>query len=138
MLDTNKREFLLAVLPEAILCTREVGEAARKASYDLLVAMCEANISWNSETPLNGNELLLFIIIIIRCKYICVEFIYRILKENNAPLSLSHWMFCDVVEAVMDFLNMMVAGLAGSPQMMHCTILAITRIIFQYREVTAV
>ena len=93
MLDTNKREFLLAVLPEAILCTREVGEAARKASYDLLVAMCEANISWNSETPLNGNELLLFIIIIIRCKYICVEFIYRILKENNAPLSLSHWMF---------------------------------------------
>ena len=47
-------------------------------------------------------------------------------------------MFCGIVEAVMDFLNMMVAGLAGSPQMMHCTILAITRIIFQYREVTAV
>lgn len=41
-----------------------------------------------------------------------------------------------IVEAVMDFLQMMVAGLAGSPQMIHCTILALTRIIFEYRDVS--
>ena len=35
----------------------------------------------------------------------------------------------------MDYLSLMVAGLAGSPQMIHCTVLAITRIIFEYRKV---
>ncbi|XP_067934576.1 RRP12-like protein [Watersipora subatra] len=91
MLEKENKDFLVAVLPEAMLCTREVAEAARKASYDLLVAMCEANISWNPEMELS--------------------------------------------EVVMDFMNAMVAGLAGSPQMMHCTILAITRIIFEYKDV---
>lgn len=47
------------------------------------------------------------------------------------------WALLFPLEQVMDFLNMMVAGLAGSPQMMHCTILAITRIIFEYRQVSA-
>jgi len=37
----------------------------------------------------------------------------------------------------MDFLQMMVAGLAGSPSMIHCTVLAITRIVFEYRKVNS-
>lgn len=55
MLENESREFLLAVLPEAILCVREVGEAARKSSFELLVTMCEANIGWEPESQLNGR-----------------------------------------------------------------------------------
>lgn len=35
----------------------------------------------------------------------------------------------------MDYLSLMVAGLAGSPQMIHSTVLAITRIIYEYKKV---
>lgn len=55
MLDTESRDFLVAVLPEAILCTREVAVAARTAAYELVVGMCEANIGWRSESPVNGK-----------------------------------------------------------------------------------
>jgi len=55
MMDSENRDFLVAVLPEAILCTREIGEAARKNAYDLLVTMCEANIGWHPDGELNSG-----------------------------------------------------------------------------------
>lgn len=45
------------MLPEAILCTREVGESARKAAYELLTAMCEALIIWRQPSDINGMYL---------------------------------------------------------------------------------
>ena len=55
MLDLESRDFLIAVLPEAILCTREVGETARKSAYELIVGMCEANIGWKSDWQISGK-----------------------------------------------------------------------------------
>lgn len=79
------------MLPEAVLCTREVNEAARKAAYDLIVSMCEANIAWKGDS--------------------------------------------DLSDSLLDFLSLVVAGLAGSPHMVHCTILSLTWLICQYKEV---
>lgn len=58
MLEADSRDFLIAVLPEAILCTREVGETARKSAYELIVAMCEANIGWKSECEISGKIIM--------------------------------------------------------------------------------
>ena len=55
MLDSESRDYLIAVLPEAILCTREVGETARKSAYELIVGMCEANIGWKSDWQISGK-----------------------------------------------------------------------------------
>lgn len=52
--DKEQPEFMLAVIPEAILCTREVGERARTAAYTLLVQMCKSQIEHSDESPL-GN-----------------------------------------------------------------------------------
>ncbi|XP_064631172.1 RRP12-like protein isoform X2 [Lineus longissimus] len=48
-LSDDQRDFLMAVVPEAILCTKEVAERARTAAYTLLVEMCEALIRWTDK-----------------------------------------------------------------------------------------
>jgi len=46
-IETASPDLVTAILPEAMLCTKEVGESARKAAFDLLITMCEAMIRWS-------------------------------------------------------------------------------------------
>ncbi|XP_061180059.1 RRP12-like protein isoform X1 [Saccostrea echinata] len=87
ILKEEEKDFLLAVVPEAILCTKEIGEKARSASYQLLVEMGRAKMRWN--------------------------------KNEN--------------EALEDYFQMVMAGLGGSPQMVSSTLLALTRILYEFK-----
>ncbi|XP_022336615.2 RRP12-like protein isoform X1 [Crassostrea virginica] len=87
LLQEDQKDFLLAVVPEAILCTKEIGEKARSASYLLLVEMGHAKIRWN--------------------------------KDVNGALE--------------DYFQMVMAGLGGSPQMVSSTLLALTRIVYEFK-----
>ncbi|KAL4231185.1 pre-rRNA processing protein [Mactra antiquata] len=49
LLDKRQDKFLLAVVPEAILCTKEVAERARTASYNLLVEMGNTALRWSND-----------------------------------------------------------------------------------------
>uniref|UniRef100_A0A8W8IGX0 Uncharacterized protein n=1 Tax=Magallana gigas TaxID=29159 RepID=A0A8W8IGX0_MAGGI len=89
-LPEEQKDFLLAVVPEAILCTKEIGEKARSASYLLLVEMGRAKIRWN--------------------------------KDENGALE--------------DYFQMVMAGLGGSPQMVSSTLLALTRILYEFKGLT--
>ncbi|XP_074641768.1 RRP12-like protein isoform X2 [Tubulanus polymorphus] len=88
-LPSPEVEFLETVLPEAILCTREVAERARAAAYNLLVEMGEASLRWS---------------------------------EKSKP------------DAVTDYLQLVMAGLLGSPHMISTTLHALTRLLFQYKD----
>ncbi|RUS76379.1 hypothetical protein EGW08_015859 [Elysia chlorotica] len=82
--------FLTATLPEAILCTKEIGVKARSAAFELVVAMSESYIQWNSD-----------------------------IEER---------------ESLGDFVNKVLAGLAGSPHMISATLLALTRLVYHYKD----
>lgn len=89
MLENRQDDFLLAVVPEAILCTKEVAERARSAAYSLLVEMGNAALRWagNNDTG--------------------------ILEE---------------------YFKMVMAGFAGSPHMISATLLALTRIMYEFKD----
>ncbi|KAJ8317039.1 hypothetical protein KUTeg_004943 [Tegillarca granosa] len=55
-LDSRQQDFLISVVPEAILCTKEVAERARTAAYNLLVEMGQSQIRWASESDKKGNN----------------------------------------------------------------------------------
>ncbi|XP_041369339.1 RRP12-like protein [Gigantopelta aegis] len=89
-LKEKQMDFFMAVVPEVIMCTREIGEKAREAAYNLLITMAETLTRWSSSVS----------------------------KE----------------ETIDSFLKMLLAGLAGSPQMISGTLLALTRVLFQYKQ----
>ncbi|XP_052226276.1 RRP12-like protein isoform X6 [Dreissena polymorpha] len=89
VLESRQDEFLLAVVPEAILCTKEIAEKARAASYALLVEMGNSCIRWSG-------------------------------GETDCALE--------------EYFKMVMAGLAGSPQMIGATLLALTRIMYQFKD----
>ncbi|XP_052773393.1 RRP12-like protein [Mya arenaria] len=89
LLEIPQNDFLLAVVPEAILCTKEVAERARVAAYALLVEMGNASLRWAGEDNSGGLE---------------------------------------------EFFKMVMAGFAGSPQMISATLMALTRIMYQFKD----
>lgn len=88
-LKEENENFLTATLPEAILCTKEIGVKARTAAFELVVAMSEAYIKWNADV-----------------------------EEK---------------ESLGDFVNKVLAGLAGSTHMISATLLALTRLVYHYK-----
>lgn len=54
-LDDVQMDFLTAVVPEAILCTKETGERPRLAAYNLLVEMGNAVMRWSPDAE-QGNQ----------------------------------------------------------------------------------
>ena len=48
-LEDVQMDFLTAVVPEAILCTKEMGERPRLAAYGLLVEMGNAIMKWSPD-----------------------------------------------------------------------------------------
>ncbi|GFR68565.1 ribosomal RNA processing 12 homolog [Elysia marginata] len=89
-LEEENENFLTATLPEAILCTKEIGVKARSAAFELVVAMSETYIKWNADV-----------------------------EEK---------------ESLGDFVNKVLAGLAGSPHMISATLLALTRLVYHYKD----
>lgn len=89
-LSEPQSAFIKAVVPEAILCTKVVGERARAAAYSLLVEIAKTLIRWNPD------------------------------RSEQDVLS--------------EYVGLLLAGLAGSPQMISGTLLALTRVLYQYKE----
>uniref|UniRef100_A0A8C8H6L8 Ribosomal RNA-processing protein 12-like conserved domain-containing protein n=1 Tax=Oncorhynchus tshawytscha TaxID=74940 RepID=A0A8C8H6L8_ONCTS len=87
-LSDEHRDFITALLPEVIICTKEVSVGARKNAYALLVEI--------------GNAFI---------------------------------RFCgDAKEALEQYLLLVYVGLTGSVTMITCTVLALTRLVFEYKD----
>ncbi|NXP55860.1 RRP12 protein, partial [Heliornis fulica] len=87
-LSAEHEPFVAALVPEVILCTKEVSVGARKNAYVLLVEMGHAFIRFGP-TP---------------------------------------------QEAMERFLLLIYAGLTGSVTMISCTVLALTRLFFEFKD----
>ncbi|NP_001025447.1 RRP12-like protein [Danio rerio] len=87
-LNEEHRDFITALLPEVILCTKEMSIGARKNAYTLLVEI--------------GNAF-----------------------ER----------FCgNTKDAINEYLGYVYIGLTGSVTLITCTVLALTRLIFHYKD----
>uniref|UniRef100_A0A8B9RM25 Ribosomal RNA processing 12 homolog n=1 Tax=Astyanax mexicanus TaxID=7994 RepID=A0A8B9RM25_ASTMX len=86
-LNEEHKDFLTALLPEVIICTKEVSIGARKNAYSLLVEI--------------GNAFIQF--------------------SGNSK------------EAINEYLGHVYIGLTGSVTMITCTVLALTRLVYQYK-----
>ncbi|XP_065263803.1 RRP12-like protein isoform X2 [Emys orbicularis] len=87
-LTAEHEDFVVALVPEVILCTKEVSVGARKNAFLLLVEMGEA-----------------------------------FLRFGPTPQG-----------AMQRFLLLVYAGLTGSVTMISCTLLALTRLLFQFKD----
>uniref|UniRef100_A0A673BP20 Ribosomal RNA processing 12 homolog n=1 Tax=Sphaeramia orbicularis TaxID=375764 RepID=A0A673BP20_9TELE len=89
-LSEEHKDFIVTLLPEVIICTKEVSVGARKNAYNLLVEIGNAFIRFCGNTK----------------------------------------------DALEQYLVMVYAGLTGSVTMITCTVLALTRLVFEYKEMT--
>ncbi|KAM9476778.1 RRP12-like protein [Clarias gariepinus] len=87
-LNEEHKDFITALLPEVIICTKEVSVGARKNAYALLVEI--------------GNAFVRF-------------------YGNNK-------------DALNECLGHVYVGLTGSVTMITCTVLALTRLVFQFKD----
>ncbi|KAI3363169.1 hypothetical protein L3Q82_011818 [Scortum barcoo] len=87
-LSEEHKEFITALLPEVIICTKEVSVGARKNAYNLLVEMGNAFVRFCGNTK----------------------------------------------DAMEQYLVLVYAGLTGSVTMITCTVLALTRLVFEYKD----
>lgn len=87
-LSEEHKDFITTLLPEVIICTKEVSVGARKNAYSLLVEI--------------GNAFVRF----------C----------GNRK------------DAMEQYLASVYAGLTGSVTMITCTVLALTRLVFEYKD----
>uniref|UniRef100_A0AAR2M3Y1 Ribosomal RNA-processing protein 12-like conserved domain-containing protein n=1 Tax=Pygocentrus nattereri TaxID=42514 RepID=A0AAR2M3Y1_PYGNA len=87
-LNAEHKDFITTLLPEVIICTKEVSVGARKNAYSLLVEIGNAYVRFcgNSQDALN------------------------------------------------EYLGHVYIGLTGSVTMITCTVLALTRLIYQYKD----
>uniref|UniRef100_A0AAY4CBG0 RRP12-like protein n=1 Tax=Denticeps clupeoides TaxID=299321 RepID=A0AAY4CBG0_9TELE len=86
-LNEEHKDFISTLLPEVIVCTKEVSVGARKNAYSLLVEIGSAFIRFYGNTK----------------------------------------------DATDQYLALVYVGLTGSVTMITCTILALTRLVFQYK-----
>ncbi|XP_067909346.1 RRP12-like protein [Heterodontus francisci] len=87
-LSVEHQEFIVALLPEVIICMKEVSIGARKNGYSLLVEIGQAFLRFYDDTR----------------------------------------------EAVSQYLALVYAGLTGSITMISCTVLALTRLVFEFKD----
>uniref|UniRef100_A0A8C2X2C3 Ribosomal RNA processing 12 homolog n=1 Tax=Cyclopterus lumpus TaxID=8103 RepID=A0A8C2X2C3_CYCLU len=85
-LNEEHKDFITTLLPEVIICTKEVSVGARNNAYNLLVEIGNAFVRFCGNT--NGNS---------------------------------------------PYLMLVYAGLTGSVTMITCTVLALTRLVFEYK-----
>uniref|UniRef100_A0A2C9KFX2 Uncharacterized protein n=1 Tax=Biomphalaria glabrata TaxID=6526 RepID=A0A2C9KFX2_BIOGL len=76
-LQDKSLDFFLSTLPEAILCTKEIGSKAKAVAFDLLVVMAETYMRWNPEHSENG---------IVHC-FVCVLNVNIEVRDKTAYLN---------------------------------------------------
>lgn len=87
-LNEEHCDFITALLPEVILCTKEMSIGARKNAYSLLVEIGNAFVRFCGNTK----------------------------------------------DAINEYLGHVFIGLTGSVTMITCTVLALTRLVFHYKD----
>ncbi|XP_047458867.1 RRP12-like protein [Mugil cephalus] len=87
-LNEEHKDFITTLLPEVIICTKEVSVGARKSAYNLLVEIGNAFVRFCGNTK----------------------------------------------DAIGQYLVLVYAGLLGSVTMITCTVLALTRLVFEYKD----
>ncbi|OCT70055.1 RRP12-like protein isoform X2 [Xenopus laevis] len=87
-LAADHEEFIISLIPEVMICTREVSVGARNNAYTLLA-----------------------------------EIGYAFLRFNH-----------DQKEAMEQYLAVVYAGLAGSVTMISCSVLTLTRLLFEFKD----
>ncbi|XP_062257338.1 RRP12-like protein [Platichthys flesus] len=87
-LSEEHKDFIAALLPEVIICTKEVSVGARKNAFNLLVEIGNAFVRFCGNTK----------------------------------------------DAMEQYLVLVYAGFSGSVTMITCTVLALTRLVFQYKD----
>lgn len=87
-LTEEHQDFIAALIPEVITCTREMSIGARNSAYTLLVEIGKAFIRFH------GN----------------------------------------VKDALQQYLVMVYVGLTGSVTMISCTVLALTRLVYEFKD----
>lgn len=87
-LNEEHKDFITALLPEVIICTKEVSVGARKNAYSLLVEIGNAFVRFC------GNKK----------------------------------------DAMEEYLALVYVGLTGSVTMITCTVLALTRLVFEFKD----
>ena len=103
-----------------IICTKEVSVGARKNAYNLLVEIGSAFVRFCGNTK--GNAPVFLLLCTCRCKFLILMIWFKILTEYlSAP------------DAMEQYLVFVYAGLTGSVTMITCTVLALTRLVFEYK-----
>ncbi|XP_059803243.1 RRP12-like protein [Hypanus sabinus] len=87
-LSAEHQDFIIALLPEVIICMKEVSIGARRNGYTLLVEIGQAFMRFHSDPQM----------------------------------------------AIKEYLALVYAGLTGSVTMISCTVLALTRLVFEFKD----
>lgn len=82
-------QFIQAIIPEVILCTKEVAVKARSSAFTLLIECCNAR--------------------------------FRSSDKSRQ-------------ECLTSFLELVVAGIAGSPHMISATVISVARVVYEFRS----
>lgn len=85
----NPVQFIQAIIPEVILCTKEVAVKARSSAFTLLIECCNASFHSSNKTR---------------------------------------------QECLTSFLELVVAGIAGSPHMISATVISVSRVVYEFRS----
>jgi len=85
----NPVQFIQAIIPEVILCTKEVAVKARSSAFTLLIECCNASFRSSDKTR---------------------------------------------QECLTSFLELVAAGIAGSPHMISATIISVSRVVYEFRS----
>ncbi|XP_069467683.1 RRP12-like protein [Ambystoma mexicanum] len=91
-LSVDHEAFITALIPEVIICTKEVSVSARKNAYTLLAEIGKAFLRFNPDSQ----------------------------------------------EAILSYLALVYAGLTGSVTMISCTVLALTRLLYEFKDIMGV
>jgi ribosomal RNA-processing protein 12 len=117
-LEAPQPEFALALVPEAVLSIRAVNSKARAAAFTLLIGVGEALQRWSQGGDTDQVlELLAY-------RSWNLYFISWILAPPSPPS-----------QVIGQYMTCMMAGLAGNPGLIHCTVLAVSRVYFQFRDI---
>lgn len=98
-----------------IICTKEVSAGARKNAYTLLVEI------GNMFVRFCGNKKGSFF------------FSHFVIFEPWRFIYFTEWIFVSATDAMDEYLLLVYTGLTGSVTMITCTVLALTRIVFEYK-----
>uniref|UniRef100_A0A8I3WSL1 Ribosomal RNA processing 12 homolog n=1 Tax=Callithrix jacchus TaxID=9483 RepID=A0A8I3WSL1_CALJA len=148
-LSAEHEEFITALIPEVILCTKEVSVGARKNAFALLVEMGHAFLRFgsNQEGEAQGmrargghsaHRLGWGSTPQKRWRELCALALGRLLLSGPQSPSLVGPSCCDPPwslspEALQRYLVLIYPGLVGAVTMVSCSILALTHLLFEFK-----